>query len=475
MRRQRKTKIIATLGPASSTADMIAQLFEAGADVFRLNFSHGEPDDHRARIDAIRALETRFHRPIGVLMDLQGPKLRLGEIENDLIEIRTGASIRLDMDEAPGTPERLPLPHPEIFAAVKEGDDLLIDDGRLMLRVTSTDGETMEALVLNGGEVSPHKGVNVPNVVLPLSPMTDKDRTDLELGLELGVDWVALSFVQRAADIEELRGLVGGRAGIMAKLEKPAAIDDLEAIIAAADAVMIARGDLGVECPPETVPGLQKRIVRAGRQTGKPVAVATQMLDSMIHTPVPTRAEASDVATAVYDGADAVMLSGETAMGKFPLQAVEIMNRIINSVESDSLFRQIMDAVHPVPEATSADAISAAARQVAETLTASAIVTYTTSGSTTFRAARERSAVPIIGLTPRMATARRLALVWGVHSMTTGDPRDFGDMVARAVRLALQDGFAEKGDRLVITAGVPFGTPGRTNVLRLARVGEENP
>ena len=470
MRRAHMTKIVATLGPASSTEEKIRTLFEAGVDVFRLNFSHGTHDDHRRSIEAIRTIEQDAKRPIAIMIDLQGPKLRVGDFESGSAILENGRSFRFDMDKTLGNADRACLPHPEIFAALEVDSDLLVNDGKIRLRVTDCGKDFAETVVVIGGKISNHKGVNVPGVVLPISSLTQKDRKDMQFGLDHGVDWCALSFIQRPEDLAEARRLIAGRAPILTKLEKPAAIDRLDEIIELSDAVMVARGDLGVEMPPEDVPVLQRRIMRACRQTGKPVIVATQMLESMIDSPQPTRAEASDVATAVYDGADAVMLSAETAAGRFPLQSVQMMNRIIERVERDSLWRFTMDANHPKPESTSADAISAAARQIAHTLSAAAIVTYTTSGSTTLRAARERPDVPIIGLTPNQGTARRLAVVWGVHSIFTSDANDFEDMTSRAGQHVYNDGFAHPGERIIITAGVPFGTPGATNLIRIARV-----
>lgn len=470
MRRTHMTKIVATLGPASSTEEKIRTLFEAGVDVFRLNFSHGTHDDHRRSIEAIRTIEQDAKRPIAIMIDLQGPKLRVGDFEDGSAILENGRSFRFDMDKTLGNAVRACLPHPEIFAALEADSDLLVNDGKIRLRVTDCGKDFAETVVVIGGEISNHKGVNVPGVVLPISSLTEKDRKDMQFGLDHGVDWCALSFIQRPEDLAEARRLIAGRAPILTKLEKPAAIDRLDEIIELSDAVMVARGDLGVEMPPEDVPVLQRRILRACRQTGKPVIVATQMLESMIDSPQPTRAEASDVATAVYDGADAVMLSAETAAGQFPVESVQMMNRIIERVERDSHWRFTMDANHPKPEATSADAISAAARQIAHTLSAAAIVTYTTSGSTTLRAARERPDVPVIGLTPNQGTARRLAVVWGVHSIFTSDANDFEDMTSRAGQHVYNDGFAHPGERIIITAGVPFGTPGATNLIRIARV-----
>ena len=472
MRRQRKAKILATLGPASSTREQISALFKAGADVFRLNFSHGTHPDHQKRYDLIREIEQEYKRPIGILMDLQGPKLRVGTFPGGSVELKTGGTFRLDLNDKPGDAARAQLPHPEIFEAVEIGTNLLLDDGRLRLRVKHSGTDFAECDILVGGKLSDRKGVNVPDVVLPLSPLTAKDREDLRFGLDLGVDWVAMSFVQRPEDVAELRKLIGGRAKVLAKLEKPAAIERLEEIIDLSDAVMVARGDLGVEMPPEDVPAIQKRIVAAGRKSGKPVVVATQMLESMVHSPAPTRAEASDVATAIYDGADAVMLSAETASGQYPVEAVAMMNRIIERVERDPAYRQILDARHPDPQPTGHDAISAAASQVAHTLSVAAIVTYSTSGSTVLRVARERPEVPILALTASLSTARALSLAWGAHCVLIDDLKRFSEMVEKACSIALSQEMAKVGERLVITAGVPFGTPGSTNILRVAWVEE---
>ena len=468
MRRLRQAKIVATLGPASKTPEMIRSLFEAGADVFRLNFSHGSHADHAQRVAAIRALEREAGRPIGILTDLQGPKLRVGSMQGYAVELLQGATTRLDLDKAPGNADRIPLPHPEIFAAISKGTDVLLDDGKLRLRVTEAGDDFAVAEVITGGTLTNNKGVNVPNAMLPISALTPKDRVDLNFALEQGVDYIGLSFVQRPEDIAEARRLIAGRAAIMSKLEKPAAIDHLDEIVSQSDAVMVARGDLGVELPPEDVPSIQKQIIRACREQGKPVVVATQMLESMISAPAPTRAESSDVATAIFDGADAVMLSAETAAGQYPLEAVAMMNRIILRVEQDPIFWAQLETSHQDPEATAPDAITAAARQVAHTISAAAIVTYTTSGSTALRAARERPGVPILCLTEKPAAARRLAVAWGVQCVLTEDVQDFNDMVDKACAIAVQYDFARTAKSLVITAGVPFGTPGATNVLRIA-------
>jgi pyruvate kinase len=469
MRRPGNTKIVATLGPASNDLKTIRALVKAGADVFRCNFSHGSYEDHRQRYELVREVERQTGRPIGILMDLQGPKLRVGHFAGGPVHLQAGSSFRLDLSEQAGDASRVQLPHPEIFAAIKPGTELLLDDGRIRLRVQHGSADFAATQVLVGGELSDHKGVNVPGVILPLSPITAKDREDLAYGLELGVDWVGLSFVQRPEDIDELRALVGTRAAILAKLEKPAAaVNHLEAIVKRVDAIMVARGDLGVEVPPEQVPVLQKRIIQTCRRAGKPVIVATQMLESMIESPVPTRAEASDVAAAVYDGADAVMLSGETAAGKYPVEAVTIMNRIILQVEKDPYYRKLLDAHQPVPEPTTEDAICAALRTVTSTLPIAAIVAYTTSGYTSLRAARERPEAPILSLTPRLEVARRLALVWGVHAVHTTMAENITEIVNRTGAIAVQEGFALPGQPIVITGGMPFGQSGTTNLLRIA-------
>jgi len=470
MRRQRQAKIVATLGPASATPEMIRALFEAGADVFRFNFSHGSHADHHARYQIVRQVEQEVGRPIAVLADLQGPKLRIGQFAQGRVNVEAGQAFVLDRDPAPGDAHRVCLPHPELFEVIGAGQSLLIDDGKVRLQVDSSDGDRILTRVVNSGVLSDRKGVNVPDAVLPIPALTTKDRCDLDFALDMGADWIALSFVQRPEDVLEARALVAGRAAILSKLEKPAALDRLEEIVEVSDAIMVARGDLGVELPPERVPGTQKRILRTCRQQGKPIVIATQMLESMITAPVPTRAEVSDVASAIYDGSDAVMLSAESANGAYPLQAVEMMDRVITEVERDPLYRKLMEAQHPAPQRNRPDAICSALRDVTGILGASATVTYTSSGHTSLRAARERPAAPILSITPQLGTARRLALVWGVHSTTSEQVHDESQMVSAACQTALREGFARKGDQIAITAGMPFGQPGSTNLLRVAEV-----
>ncbi len=470
MRRTRNAKIVATLGPASSDADVVRQLFMAGVDVFRLNFSHGTHADHSERFKTLRALEQETGRPIGILADLQGPKLRVGTFADGPVMLAQGQAFRLDLDKAPGNAQRAGLPHPEIFAALVPGAELLLDDGKLRLVVERCGTDFAETRVAVGGKLSERKGVNVPGVVLPITALTDKDRRDLTLALELGADWIALSFVQRPEDVSEARALIGDRAAIVVKLEKPSAVERLDEIVAVTDAVMVARGDLGVELPAERVPAIQKRIIRTCRALGKPVIVATQMLESMIDSPVPTRAEASDVATAIYDGADAVMLSAESASGKHPVVAVDMMNRIIEQVEADPAYRQLIDASHTSarPSGDVAEAVCCAMRRAVVLLHAGAIVCYTMSGHSSLRAARERPESPILSLTPRLATARRLALAWGVHSVHIANVADVDEMTALACEIARRERFAEPGRFIVAIAGMPFGTPGTTNLIRIA-------
>ncbi|MEX3929324.1 pyruvate kinase [Paraburkholderia sp. BR10936] len=470
MKRDRNAKIIATLGPASSDPTTIRRLFETGVDVFRLNFSHGTHDDHRNRLMEIRRMEEEFRRPVGILLDLQGPKLRLGTFEDGGVQLAIGARFRLDLDAAPGNARRAPLPHPEIFRAIGSGSELLLDDGKVRLRVQEVGDGFAETVVQVGGRISDRKGVNVPGSRLPISPLTRKDREDLAFGLELGVDWVALSFVQSAEDIDEARELIGDRAWIMAKLEKPLAIDHLEQIVQRADGIMVARGDLGVELPAEQIPELQRRIVRECRRVGKVVVVATQMLESMTNSPVPTRAETSDVACAIYEGADAVMLSAESASGKFPLEAVATMNRIVERVERDPAYREQIDASHTRADSTVADAICCALRKAVQLVEPAVTVTYTSLGFTSLRAARERAATRIVALTPSRVVARRLALAWGIHAVPFVEASNVDEMIDLACQSAVHEGFGREGDLVAIAAGLPFGESGTTNLLQIARI-----
>ncbi len=469
MRRSRRVKIIATLGPASSTPAAIKRLFEAGADVFRINMSHASREDLRARFEVIRSIEREANHPIGILCDLQGPKLRVGLIDGT-IDLKAGTAFTFDKSEAPGNVQRVFLPHPEIFEAIQPGHHLLLNDGKLRLEVTEATPERIGTRVLIGGELSSRKGISLPDTILPLSPLTDRDRENLEYAANLGVDWIALSFVQRAEDVSEAKHLIDGRSAILSKIEKPSAVQDIERILAESDAIMVARGDLGVELPLQQVPGVQKRLTRLARQHGKPVVIATQMLESMISAPVPTRAEVSDVATAVFDGADAVMLSAESASGQYPLESVTTMDGIAREVEQDALYDQIIHSQRPDAEASSAGALSAAACSIARDAELAAIICYTSTGATALRVARYRPRQPILALSTSKATARRLTIAWGLHCVLTEDPNSVSDMVTRACRLAVREGLVKLDDNVIVSAGLPFGTPGATNMLRIVRI-----
>jgi pyruvate kinase len=475
MRRNRRVKIVATLGPASSTPEMIEKLFVAGVDVFRINMSHSRPphDGVKNLHAAVRQVEAKFSRPIAILCDLQGPKFRVGEIGGEKMMLQAGATFRFDQTETAGSADRCFLPHPQIFEAIEPGHMLLLDDGKIRMQVIGKKAGAIDAKVIVPGALSSRKGVSMPDTILPINALTDKDLADLDYALKLGVDWVALSFVQRGDDVLAARKIIGQAAAIMSKIEKPSAIADLDAVVAASDGLMVARGDLGVEMPVERVPGLQKQITRKSRAAGKPVVVATQMLESMITSPVPTRAEVSDVATAVFDGADAVMLSAESAVGQFPIEAIATMNRIAIEVESDPSYDSILRATRTPPMATGADAIAAATHAVADTLKLAGIICYTATGSTALRVARERPNLPVLGLSPVVATGRRLAMVWGVHCVLTGDPENQADMVRKACRIAFEEDFAKPGEGVVITAGVPLGSPGATNMIRIAFIDDK--
>lgn len=468
MRRNRNVKIVATLGPASSTYDVIKALHEAGADVFRLNMSHGEHADIAKRHDIIRQVEKDLNSPIGILADLQGPKLRVGTFENGFEDLEAGASFRLDLNDEPGSKERVQLPHPEIFAALKTGAHLLINDGKIRLEVESCGADFAQCRVEIGGTISDRKGVNVPDVVLPLAALSDKDRKDLEFVCDLGVDWLALSFVQRPQDLLEARELAAGRAAILSKIEKPTAVEQFDEILNVSDGIMVARGDLGVELPVQNVPPIQKRLVRKCRAAAKPVIVATQMLESMIESPMPTRAEVSDVATAIYEGADAIMLSAESAAGQYPIEAVTTMDNVATEVENDPTYTSIIEASRSANRTSVAEGIVAAAREIAETTEVKAICCYTESGTTALLTARERPRVPIIAMTSLMETARRLALSWGTNCVMSGPKKRFKHAVISAVRATLSEGYATADDQVVVTAGVPFNIPGTTNILRVA-------
>ncbi|MCC7321005.1 MAG: pyruvate kinase [Rubellimicrobium sp.] len=468
MKRNRNVKIVATLGPASSTYEMISALHKAGADVFRLNMSHGTHEDIAARHRIIRAVEAEAGSPIGILADLQGPKLRVGIFAEGAVDLVQGQAFRLDLDPAPGDARRVQLPHREIFDALEPGASLLVNDGKIRLRVRDCGSTFANCTVTVGGTISDRKGVNVPDVVLPLAALSQKDRADLEFACTLGVDWLALSFVQRPADVEEARVLARGRAAVLSKIEKPSAVKAFDDILAVSDGIMVARGDLGVELPVQNVPPIQKRLVRKCRSAAKPVIVATQMLESMIESPMPTRAEVSDVATAIYEGADAVMLSAESAAGQYPVEAVSTMDAVAREVESDSTYTQIIESSRSAKRETVADGIVAAAREIAETTRVKAICCFSESGTTAALTARERPRVPIVALTSIQATARRLCLTWGITCVIVEPVDRFKMAVLAAIRSVRALGLAQEKDRIIVTAGVPFNTPGSTNILRVA-------
>ncbi|WP_379548850.1 pyruvate kinase [Qipengyuania sp. DSG2-2] len=465
--RGRKVKILATTGPASNSPEMLRRLFRAGVDAFRVNMSHGEHAQHAKTIAAIRKLEKEFHRPIAIFCDLQGPKLRVGKFKDGKAVIRHSGHFTLDRKEEPGDETRVCLPHPELFGLMEKGQRLLINDGKIRLRVIEASDDAILCSAEVGGVISDRKGVNVPDAEIPIPALTAKDRKDLAFAVEQGADWIGLSFVQRPEDLAEARRLMGGYGALCAKIEKPMAVRRLDEIIELSDGIMVARGDLGVELDPEDVPPLQKTIVNKTRTAGKPVIVATQMLESMIESPSPTRAEVSDVANAVYDGADAVMLSAETAAGEWPEEAVTIMHRIATKVENDPDYMGRVRFLDTPPDPTTADALSHACMTIADTVKIGAVTVFTGSGSTARRVARERPSVPMLVLTPSMRTARRLALLWGAHAVATKDIGSFEEMIAKGKRMALRHGFGEAGSKLIALAGVPFGTPGSTNLLHI--------
>ncbi|MEM6546310.1 MAG: pyruvate kinase [Pseudomonadota bacterium] len=474
MHRNRRVKVVATVGPSCSTREALRDLFVAGVDVFRLNMSHGTHDDQAERFKLIREIEHEIERPIGILGDLQGPKLRVGRFADGPVKLNIGNSFRFDLDETEGDESRVYLPHPEIFAALKPGASLLVNDGKIRVKVIDCDETFANCEVVVGGEISNNKGVNVPDVILPLAALSDKDRADLEFCLDLGVDWLALSFVQRPEDVLEARELIGNRdVAVMVKVEKPAAVNRFHEILDVVDGIMVARGDLGVEMEISQLPPLQKRMIRECRKVAKPVVVATQMLESMIASPVPTRAEVSDVANAIYEGADAVMLSAESAAGAYPIEAVTMMDSIARSVEGADLYRQIITAAREIDRKSVADAITAAAREVAEATQVKAICCFTHSGTTALLCARERPEVPILAMTPVVETARRLSIAWGLHCVVTAAVERFKLAVVSGIRTAKREGFADEPDNVVVTAGVPFNMPGTTNILRVAPCDEK--
>jgi pyruvate kinase len=467
--RNRSAKILATVGPASRAPDMLRLLHEVGVDAFRLNFSHGSHEDHAAVIKLIRKIEAELDTPIAIVADMQGPKLRVGEFENGQIELRYGQTVRIMEGREPGKDGLIYMPHPELMQALEAGSILKFDDGKLQVTVLSNDGKVIEANVDVPGVLSNRKGINVINTQLAMSAMTDKDRKDMAFALSQKADFIALSFVQTADDVMEARKIIGDQAGIISKIEKPSAMEELDSILMLSDGVMVARGDLGVELPLEQVPVVQRQIIRKCRALGKPVIIATHMLESMIDAPTPTRAEASDVATAIYQGADAVMLSAETAVGRHPATAVAIMDRIITSAEGDPEFWEYFKQI-ALPYDAPEDGISGAVRGIAAKLGVKAVLGYTKTGSTVQRISRERPPCKVVGLTPDNRTASRLALSWGVVPIVMTDPVDFNDMLASIQDVAKDKLGLISGDVVMISAGVPFGRPGTTNTINISAI-----
>jgi len=474
MKRIRRAKILSTLGPSSSSLEIIERLFIEGTDVFRLNFSHGSIEEHRNNLDKIRNLEKKYDYPICILADLQGPKLRIGGFKKKKEKLKLGQKFNLDLSNELGDSLRVNFPHPDIYEILTPNSKILIDDGRIKMQVLEQHKEYLVTELLNEGIISDNKGVNIPDTVLPISSITSKDKSDVSKALDMGVDWVALSFVQSAESVMELKKIVNEKAFIMAKIEKPSAVKSIKQILDVVDGIMIARGDLGVELPPERVPAIQKNIIQQCREAGKPVIVATQMLESMINNNTPTRAEASDVANAIYDGADAVMLSAESAIGKYPIESVVMMNNIIQSVENDSKNYNESIQMQNKHDKSTTDAITNAAYTICENAQAKAIVTFSVSGRTTLRMSRERAPVRVVGISPNLNTARKLQIAWGVHSCFGEDAQNTKQMVANACRIVKKADLGEPGDAIVITAGVPFGNAGSTNLLRIAKIIADN-
>ena len=473
LHRNRKVKIVATLGPASDTKSEIKKMFLAGADIFRLNMSHGDHSAVKKRHSILRDLEQEFSRPVCILVDLQGPKLRCGNFEDEKVSVEVGQKFCFDLIESLGDKKRVCLPHPQIFRSVKEGDKLLIDDGKVALEVRNASEVSIECTVLNNGIISDKKGVNCPDSILDLAPLTEKDKKDLKFVCSLGIDWIGLSFVQRAKDVDDVKKLLNGKAGIIAKIEKPAAVEEFDSIIESSDGIMVARGDLGVELPIEAVPPIQKRLVMRSRQMGKPVIVATQMMESMINSTTPTRAEVSDVAQAIYDGVDAVMLSAETAVGAHPEKVIQAVDKIAIETEKDPLYFQNLETSRSVSKEGVSNAITVAAREVADNINVKVICCFTHGGTTAELASRERPRAPIIALTPYTETARKLTLFWGLHCVVTTPVDRFKKAVMNAVKAAKLFNFASGKDLIIVIAGVPFNTPGSTNILRVVSL-EEN-
>lgn len=476
----KKTKIVATIGPSSWDEDVIRRIIRAGMNVARINFSHGDHESHKRTIDTIRRVAQEENAVVAIMCDIQGPKIRIGQLKEP-IQLNKGDQVILTLEEADGTDNVIPLPHPEFIRDISPDMHLLLDDGNLELIVRETASRQLFANVIIGGTLSSRKGVMAPNAYLTLSAITEKDRSDIEFALSQEADYLAMSFVRSPDDIRELRWLmrhIGGEAGVIAKIEKHEALDDIEAIIEVCDGIMVARGDLGLETPAEEVPFHQKRIIQLCNQASKPVITATQMLSSMVDSPRPTRAEASDVYNAIVDGTDAVMLSNETASGKFPVEAVETMATIAAIAEQNIWHNRPqnggqfdIDLRSGENEAVS-DAVSAATYHIAEAIKPRAVVTTTLTGYTARRVARERPRSPILCVTPNPVTYQRMALVWGVVPMLIPEFRSIEEMLRTISEVTVEKGILNQGDTVIIIAGVPFGVGGQTNMCKVHRIGE---
>jgi len=475
------TKVVATIGPATDSPDMIDKLFQAGVDVFRLNMSHGDHAGHSAVVKAIRESSIRAGRPAGILCDISGPKIRIGDIPDGPVELEAGQDISLTTEQVPGSKELVSVSYAKLPQDVKPGQQLLLDDGLLEWQVTSIDGNVVHCKVIRGGPLSSRKGLNLPNTKLSLASITDKDRADIEWGLEHDVDMFAISFVRTATDIRHARSYMeslGGTLPLIAKIEKGEAVINIEEILHEADGAMVARGDLGVEIPLERVPHVQKQVIHICNRLGKPVITATQMLDSMIRAPRPTRAEVTDVANAILDGTDAVMLSGETAAGKFPLDAVQIMNKIAEETERHFNYQRWLSSRHISADAPIADAITTSAAMIARDVNAKKILCLTQSGSTVRRVARYHSQVGILAYCPVARTAQQLCLSWGVTAASREGSVDVEVerrqgaevQIRKAISLFRDRGVLHRGETIVVTGGLPLHQPGTTNLVRVVQV-----
>lgn len=471
----RHTKIVATIGPTSESIEILREMIKAGVNVARLNFSHGTYEEHQRRIKAIRQAAAEVGKNVAILLDTKGPEIRLGNLENEPIHLKTGDKLTLTTEEIKGNKERISVTYKQLPRDVGPGDTILLADGLISLQVLNVTGTEIECEVKNGGEVRSRKGVNVPGVSVNLPAVTEQDISDIKFGIANNLDFIAASFVRKPGDILKIKRIVeeeGADLHIIAKIENQEAVNNLEGIIKVADGIMVARGDLGVEIPAEEVPLIQKIIIDKCNRVGKPVITATQMLESMIDNPRPTRAEASDVANAILDGTDAVMLSGETAAGKYPVEAVATMARIAVTAEAAINYEEILVRKGRLLSRTVTDAISYATCSTAQDLEAAAIITSTESGYTAKMVSKYKPKAPIIAVTPHVKVLRKLSLTWGVQPLLVSHSEDTDTMISNAVKVSLEAGLISAGDLIVITAGVPVGVHGTTNLLKVHTVGD---